>query len=269
MQICLSERHLATFDQQVLFCKSACQRGTWPLPTSRCFKFANLPVRKALGHFQPAGAFCKSACQKGSWPLSTSRCFLQICMSERQLATFYQQVLFANLHVRSAYWQLATFNQQVNFALEQSKMLLGHLQPASEFCIRLATFNQHYHFACKNTLGHFHPSKHFAILSMGRKAKSPVTVCGNSRNVTSGSLERQNRKWPLSATDPGGATGTEWNARSFAFSNPDRNVYLWSGDTNARGPPLAIEPRSYEFAVVPPTRPEVTRACTLLLTIIV
>ena len=37
---------------------------------------------------------------------------------------------------------------------------------------------------------------------MARKAKSPVTVCGNSRNVTFGSLERQNRKWPLSATDP-------------------------------------------------------------------
>ena len=127
--------YLATFNQQVLFailpvrkalghfqpagafCKSACQRGTWPLPTSRCFLqiclsekhlatfnqqmlFANLPVRKAVGHIRPAGAFCKSACQKGSWPLSTSRCF------------------FANLHVRSAYWQLATFNQQVNFALK-------------------------------------------------------------------------------------------------------------------------------------------------------
>ena len=38
---------------------------------------------------------------------------------------------------------------------------------------------------------------------MGRKANSPVTVCGNSRNVTFDSLERQNRKWPLSATDLG------------------------------------------------------------------
>ena len=60
LQICLSERHLATINQQVLF--------------------ANLPVRKALGHYQPACAFCKSACQKGTWPLSTSWCILQICM---------------------------------------------------------------------------------------------------------------------------------------------------------------------------------------------
>ena len=199
--------HLATFNQQVLFailpvrkalghfqpagafCKSACQRGTWPLPTSRCFLqicmsekhlatfnqqvlFANLPVRKAVGHIRPAGAFCKSACQKGSWPLSTSRCFLQICMWE--------------VHIGS--WPLST-----------SKWILH----SNEAKCCLATFNQHYHFACKNTLGHFHPSKHFAILSMARKAKSPVTVCGNSRNVTFGSLERQNRKWPLSATDPG------------------------------------------------------------------
>ena len=30
-------------------------------------------------------------------------------------------------------------------------------------------------------------------------------------------------------------TSTEWNARVFAYSNPDRNVYLWScagGDSN-------------------------------------
>ena len=116
---------------------------------------ANLPVRKALGHFQPAGAFCKSACEKSSWPLST-RC-----------------------------------DQRVNLHSDKAKCCL-------------ATFNQHYHFACKNALGHFHPSKHFAISSMCRKAKSPVTVCGNSRNVTFYSLERQNRKWPLSATDRSG-----------------------------------------------------------------
>ena len=132
LQICLSDRHLATTNQHVLS--------------------ANLPVRKALGHFQPAGAFCKSACEKSSWPLST-RC-----------------------------------DQRVNLHSDKAKCCL-------------ATFNQHYHFACKNALGHFHPSKHFAISSMCRKAKSPVTVCGNSRNVTFCSLERQNRKWPLSATD--------------------------------------------------------------------
>ena len=118
----MSERHLATSNQQMLF--------------------ANLPVRKALGHFQPAGASCKSACQKGSWPHSTSRCFLQICMSERQLATFYQPVLFANLHVRSAYWQLATFNQQVNqFALKRSKMLFGHIQPTLPFYMQKHTWS--------------------------------------------------------------------------------------------------------------------------------
>ena len=83
---------------------------------------------------------------------------------------------------------MATFNQRVNLHSDKAKCCL-------------ATFNQHYHFACKNALGHFHPSKHFAISSMCRKAKSPVTVCGNSRNVTFCSLERQNRKWPLSATD--------------------------------------------------------------------
>ena len=103
-------------------------------------------------------------------------CFLQICLSERYLAIFNQQVLFENLHVRNLHSDKAN-------------------------CC-LATFNQHYHFACKNALGHFHPSKHFAILSMCRKAKSPVTVCGNSRSVTFCSLERQNRKRPLSATDP-------------------------------------------------------------------
>ena len=70
------------------------QRGGWGA--------AQLELNsEALGHYQAAGAFCKSACQKGTWPLPTSMCFLKICLSERHLATFNQLVLFANLHVRS------------------------------------------------------------------------------------------------------------------------------------------------------------------------
>ena len=103
---------------------------------------------------------------------------------------------------------MATFNQRVNLHSDKAKCCL-------------ATFNQHYHFACKNALGHFHPLKHFAISSMCRKAKSPVTVCGNSRNVTFCSLERQNRKWPLSATDPAGI-----RAASATHSRPRTSVTM-------------------------------------------
>ena len=36
-------------------------------------------------------------------------------------------------------------------------------------------------------------------------------------------------------------TGTEWNARGFAYSNPDRNVYLWSC---AGGDSIPLTPES-------------------------
>ena len=65
-----------------------------------------------LDSLDSLGSRKKGTC---NWPLPTSMCFLQICLSERHLATFNQLVLFANLHVRSP---------------------VGHFQPASEFALR-------------------------------------------------------------------------------------------------------------------------------------
>ena len=121
----MAERHLATFNQQVLF--------------------ANLPVRKALGHFQSACAFCKPACQKSTWPPSTSRCLsestwpLSINHSDfphqHQIGQWPHSPNDCILHVRGTYCQLATSNKQANFAL--TKSFFGHFQPASEFCTEI------------------------------------------------------------------------------------------------------------------------------------
>ena len=49
-------------------------------------------------------------------------------------------------------------------------------------------------------------------------------------------------------------TGTEWNG--FAYSNPDRNVYLWScaggesGDSTARRPEYHGEVRDFQLPVL-------------------
>ena len=40
--------------------------------------------------------------------------------------------------------------------------------------------------------------------------------------------DRQQRPRPRAGSVELSPTGTEWNARGFAYSNPDRNVYLWS-----------------------------------------
>ena len=52
------------------------------------------------------------------------------------------------------------------------------------------------------------------------------------------SLEPEDRRQrPRAGSVELSPTGTEWNARGFAYSNPDRNVYLWScagGDSSQR-----------------------------------
>ena len=43
------------------------------------------------------------------------------------------------------------------------------------------------------------------------------------------SLEPEHRRQrPRAGSVELSPTGTEWNARDFTYSNPDRNVYLWS-----------------------------------------
>ena len=67
------------------------------------------------------------------------------------------------------------------------------------------------------------------------------------------SLEPEDRRqWPRAGSVELSPTGTEWNARGFAYSNSDRNVYLWSCATPHVN--IAVWVRELEWLAMPRER---------------
>ena len=146
LHVCLSERHLATFNQLMFFFVNLLAGGTWPLSIHRRNPYNPVP-KSGNGHFHSTTAFC---------------------MREVDIAS-------CEVGTQKAKWCMATLNQHYHFSLA------GQTHIDSTERVHVRVWERDYnHFACKKPHDHFHPSQHFAISSMGRKGKSPVTVCGNA-----------------------------------------------------------------------------------------